>query len=82
MPATVLALEAPSRISYRPPTIDLGRRRTDTEECWPCILFIVLCVTFVIALAYAAYCNSLGGNADIYWQWWPPGFVVKCTIYY
>ena len=82
MPSTVLALAPRTSTRYRPPTVDLGARQTDVNECWPCVLFIILCVTFAIALAYAAYCNSLGGSAYIYCQWWPPGFVVQCKLYY
>jgi hypothetical protein len=83
VPSIALALDRPTTTGYRRPTIDLGVRQTDANEfCWPCVLFIVLCVTFAIALAYAAYCNYLGGSADISWQWWPPGFKVQCLLYY
>jgi len=81
VPSIALALAPPTITGYRRPTIDLGVRQTDADECWPCILFIVLCVTFALALAYAAYCSYLGGSADIRWQWWPPGFQVKCLFY-
>jgi hypothetical protein len=82
VPSTLLALAPRTSTRYRPATADLGPRQTDVNECWPCVLFIILCVTFALALAYAAYCNYLGGSADIHWQWWPPGFSVRCVLYY
>jgi hypothetical protein len=83
MSAAALALDQRFALpAYERPTISLGSRLAERNEfCWPCVLFIVFCVTFVIALAWAAYCSAIGGQPYINWQWFPPGFTVTCLKY-
>lgn len=45
------------------------------EEPW--VWAVVVGFAFTLALAWAAYCRRLGGNADISFGW--SGFKVKCT---
>ena len=80
MSAATLALDRPPLPTrYQRPTVDLSSREIEENEfCWPCVLFIIFCVTFTIALAYAAYCTLIGGSPNISFQWWPPGFIVQC----
>ena len=68
--ASVLAIP-----TYTPPALALRGVPARTEEniVW---WVVVVGLSFALALAWATYCRSTGGNADISFGW--SGFKVSC----
>lgn len=69
---TALALATPG---YAPPALELRgvAVRTEQHVVW---WVIVVGFSFALALAWATYCRSTGGNADISFGW--SGFKISC----
>ena len=68
---TALALAGPS---YAPPALLAGGDLAETDEVvwW----IVVVGFAYALALAWAAWCRSRGGNAEIQFGW--SGFKVVC----
>ena len=63
-------------LTYETPTIELNAVDT-TATVNPVAIWIVACVLFAVAIAYATYCRATGGWADIRLGW--SGFRVICN---
>jgi hypothetical protein len=64
----------PAGVSYSPPSVAFARDVAETEEVvwWA----VVVGFAYAVALAWATWCRSRGGNAEISFGW--SGFKVVC----
>ena len=74
VPSSVLLDGIHEVSAYNAPTVDLGSRESDRDE-WSVIVFFL-----ALAIAYAVYCTSQGGDATITARLWPPSFRVTCDM--